>query len=421
MPNIEKKAVCTLISNNYLALARSLMASLALVHPEWDRYVFVVDKIGTLFDTTAENFRVVEINRLDLPHRQQFCFRYTLMELNTAVKPWALAWLFDEMGYQQVVYLDPDIVVYAPLREVELALQNGAFAVLLPHLTGRLDDDKIPSEQDILRAGAYNLGFLALATHENLRPFLRWWQQKLEFSCLVALDQGLFVDQKWIDLVPGMYSHVAILRHPGYNVAYWNLKHRQITKIDGHFLVNGQQLVFFHFSGLDPIAPATVSRHQNRFRLDMLGPAAELVLSYIETLRSNGFAQSCRLPYHFGCFYDGCKILDVMRSYYRQHLEVQAAAEDPFALGGAYWNQAWGNGRKGGALVTLLMRAIWESRPDLREHFRDIASSNRFAYARAFVSTIVYEYNIPEYYVDPVRKSIGLAHLLAGIMWHIGG
>jgi hypothetical protein len=415
-----KKAVCTIISNNYLAYARTLMNALSRFHPEWDRYGFVVDEISGLFAPTAENFHVVEIASLPLPNRRQFYFRYTILELNTAVKPWAIAWLFQEKGYDQVVYLDADIMVYAPLCEVEKTLADGAFAVLIPHLTGPLSDDRRPSELDILRAGTYNLGFLALARHDNLLPFLQWWQNKLEFSCVVNFAEGLFVDQKWLDLMPGMYADVAVLRHPAYNVAYWNLQHRHISKSDGRFLVNGEQLVFFHFSGLNPLAPDNLSRHQNRFRLDMLGPAKELVLAYIANLKDNGFATSRLWPYAFGCLHDGSAILDVMRVYYRQHPEVEAeAGDDPFSLGCDYWNKPWG--KKGTPLVTLLMRIIWESRPDLRENFRDITKGQRYRFARAFVSIIIFEYGIPECYIAPVRNSLKLSHLFGSFLWHTGG
>ena len=80
---------------------------------------------------------------------------------------------------------------------------------------------------------------------------LQWWQSKLEFDCRVNLAENLFVDQRWMDLTPGLFDDVRVLRHEGYNVAYWNLKHRAVAKVAGGFDVNGVPLVSFHFSGLD--------------------------------------------------------------------------------------------------------------------------------------------------------------------------
>ena len=61
----------------------------------------------------------------------------------------------------------------------------------------------------------YNLGFLALGG--DVSGFLDWWQERLSWDCVIAPDQGFFVDQRWMDFVPGCFDHV-ILRDPSYNV-----------------------------------------------------------------------------------------------------------------------------------------------------------------------------------------------------------
>src|SRR6185295_17596714 len=153
-----------------------------------------------------------------------------------------------------------------------LARLEQAQIVLTPHLTGRLDDGRNPSELAILQSGSYNLGFIALNRSEETRRFVEWWQSKLLRDCVVDIPRGLFTDQKWIDLVPGMYGGVAVERDPGWNVAYWNLNHRTVTRAaDGSFHVDGRPLLFFHFSGFAPGAKL-LSKHQDRFALEDLPP-----------------------------------------------------------------------------------------------------------------------------------------------------
>lgn len=403
----RRKAVCTICSNNYLHFARTLMDSLREAEPDWDRYLLLCDENNDVFDVSKEPFNVVELASLPLPNPRAFCFRYTILELNTAVKPWFLEWLFEVKKYDQVVYLDPDVYVYAPMRDVEEALETGSFLVLTPHLTGRLDDDAEPTEHDILKAGAYNLGFVALRSRENLSPFLKWWQEKVEFNCAIDFEGGLFVDQKWIDLVPGMFGGVVILRHDGYNVAYWNLRHRKVTRREGNFYVNGQRLVFFHFSGLDPPAPKPFSKHQDRFRLRNLGAAKQLVRSYSKTVIENGLERCRTWPYAFERFTDGTPILDCMRYYYRRHIESRRrSSRDPFALGHDYFHRPWAGADRRGPLITLLMRAVWEYRQDLQEYFPAIEGDAAWDYAYWFTEGIAQGLDLPDCCVAPVRRSL---------------
>lgn len=398
-----RTAVCTIVSRNYLHYARTLMDSVRAAQPDWEPYVLLVDRVDGAFDPAGERYTLVEAEELPLPDPKKFLFRYTVLEANTAVKPWLLEWLFEKRGAQRVVYLDPDIFVYRPLEEITAALDRGNWMVLTPHLTGELDARK-PSEEDILRAGCYNLGFIALARHAHLTPFLHWWQRKLEFNCRVAIDEGLFVDQKWIDLVPGRFDGVAVVRDPGYNVAYWNLPHREVTRRGEQFFVNGRPLAFYHFSGLNPLDPRPVSKHQDRFRLDTIGEAAELIRAYCKAVLDNGQQTFVKMPYAYGFFRDGTRIPDMVRRFYRSSRTAQErAGDDPFAADHAHLNDPWGSTVR--PLVTNLMRFIWEARRDLRDGLPDIDRAHRNAYIENFLLHSAKEEKLTERFIEPVRKS----------------
>jgi glycosyltransferase involved in cell wall biosynthesis len=322
-----KTAVFSIVSPNYRHYARVLMTSLQRHEPEWERFVLVVGETAPA--TAVEPFTTVQLESLALPQPRKFFFRYTLLELNTAVKPWMFEHLF-AMGFDRVIYLDPDIFVYSPLVELDEASPD-RFLTLTPHLTGSIAGDDHPSERTILQAGSYNLGFLAVRRQPQLERFLSWWQEKLERQCIVDVAHGLFVDQKWIDLTPGLFAGVGVLRHDGYNVAYWNLSQRRVTADGDGFTVNGQPLRFFHFSGFDPARPQLVSRHDPRQRASDAGDAAPLLAGYAEAVRSAGYTVSRNAPYAFAQFSDGSPLPDAARYSYRNSPELEAAAgDDPF-------------------------------------------------------------------------------------------
>jgi len=314
------RAIVTIVSNNYLHYARTLMQSVAQHEPDAARYCLIVDRDRepALALQRAGEFTALWLDQVGLPDGDDFLFQYTVLELNTAVKPWALAHLAAQ-GHAELAYIDPDIELHAPLAEVWRLLQGGSEVVLTPHLLAPLTDNHRPTELDIRRAGTYNLGFVALRATPGTQALLRWWQGKLRRECIVAQDRGIFVDQSWMDLAPGLFGQVAVLRHPGYNVAYWNLAQRSLaTAPGGGITVNGQPLVFFHFSGLDPRDPHPLSKHQNRYSLDNIGAVgARLVRDYVRRVLGNALERYRAMPYGFGTYADGTAIADAERARYR--------------------------------------------------------------------------------------------------------
>lgn len=339
---MKNQAVVTIVSNNYLHYARTLMESVARQHPDAARYCVIVDTDMAPAAAVAAEFEAIPLAALGLPFGDEFTFQYTILELNTAVKPWALEHLL-ERGHDQVLYIDPDIYLYRPLTEVNELLAGGASIVLTPHLLAPYDDERNPSERAIRVAGTYNLGFCAIAEQPATRAFLRWWQGKLARDCVVDVANGIFVDQSWIDLVPGLFDKVRILRHPGYNVAYWNLAQRGMTEADGQYLVNGQPLAFFHYSGIDPQNPQPVSKHQDRHTLDSVGPVVrELMRDYCRKVIAHGQEQYRSLPYGYARFADGTPIPAHVRAQFRVSAGLRSVTGGkPFAYPGLARSKAF--------------------------------------------------------------------------------
>jgi hypothetical protein len=348
-----RTAVFSIISPARRHHARLLMGSLQRHQPAWDRFVVVVDPGAPAND--AEPFTTVALDALALPSPRQFCFRYNVLELNTAVKPWGFAHLFAR-GYERVVYLDSDIMVYSPLVEIDDAPPD-ALIILTPHLTGSIEGDDHPSERAMLQAGAYNLGFLAVTRHPALGRFLAWWSAKLEFRCISDLYRGLYMDQKWLDLAPGLFPGVTILRHDGYNVAYWNLRQRSVAQDGDACTVNGQPLRFFHFSGVDDASPDMVSSHDGRLKRADVGAARTLIDGYLAAIRAGG-GTFARAAYGFGAFVDGTPIPDAARVAYRDSTPLQiACGDDPFAHPELF--RGLRDRRRGPATAALAAKTYW--------------------------------------------------------------
>jgi glycosyltransferase involved in cell wall biosynthesis len=371
---------CTIVARNYLPHARVLAESFRGHHPDGTFTVLVIDADeGELRD---EAFSVLSPYEIGLPRAEihRMAFIYDLKELATAVKPFLLLRLLADCD--DVVFFDPDIEVFAPLDDIaELARVHGI--VLTPHVTKPLPrDDLLPDDEMLMAAGIYNLGFIAVGSAAT--PFLEWWAGRLARNCLVDVARGIFVDQRWIDFVPGMYEH-HILRDPGCNVAYWNLSYRTVTWDGGAYDVDGSPLRFFHYSGFDPTKARLLSTHMGsvpRIRLDDLPTVRRLCDAYAERLRANGFGSAEALGYRFDSLPGGLPIdHDARRDVRETILAVERAGAspcpDPFDPETADGFLDWLAEADETTGLPRYFDALYRRRGDLRHSFPAITGADR--------------------------------------------
>lgn len=414
-PEQRTLAGCTIISKNYLSYARVLCQSFLERHPGARFFVLLVDKLDGYFDPSLEPFELVQLEEVGIPHLRRFCFQYTVVELNTAVKPYFLERLFEHYGMQKVIFLDPDILVFRSLTHVIEPLDR-YWIVLTPHLTAPLEEDGCkPSELTILQAGTFNLGFIALRKTATTQTFLKWWQDRLYTKCEMAPERGMLVDQKWIDLVPGFFDGVSIVRDPGYNVAYWNLAQRPVTVQEGTVMVAGSSCAFMHFSGLQLDQLEEVSKHQNRFTLSHLGDAAIVFKRYRQLLYDAGYHQTSAWPYAFGSFENGVRIPEVVRKFYLSLGDTVRAFGDPFHISSPFsffhWlNQSVDSTTSPDLTVTRLWRHIYAQRPDVQHAYPNLLGKDRSAFLGWGVTTGRFELGIAEHFLPRLSSKSAPGH-----------
>jgi SAM-dependent methyltransferase len=288
----------TICSRNFLAYAHTLLESLQSFHEDVLFYVGLCDERGDL-DLEALPFRTIMIDELGVPNWEAMRARYNITELNTALKPFVFSYIFDLHPGQPVLYLDPDILAVGPFDELIDLAAEGANCVLVPHVNAPSEFAEM-NDQEFLRYGAYNLGFCMLRDTAEVRRVVSWWGRRLETHCVIDLQSGLFVDQKWADLFPAYIEGTRILRHPGYDVAYWNLSQRRVRhEPDGTWTVNGEGLRFFHFSGNQIEDPEVFSRHSQQFTMANIGDLALLLKNYRRDIERHGHGWYKGMPYAF--------------------------------------------------------------------------------------------------------------------------
>lgn len=365
---------CTIVSNNYLALAQAFATSYKRLHPGAEVYVCIADRPDPSVHYGRLPFVPVFAAELPIPVFENFAFRYDILELNTAVKPYLLEHLRTKYGLDRIFYFDPDILMLDSAAPLERLLDEHP-AVLIPHITRGLDDGMIPPERMILMAGVYNLGFLGLRLDETTAEFLSWWQDRLYRFCVNDIHNGVFVDQSWMDLAPAFLDDVAIVRDPIYNVAYWNLPQRR-TAWDGKRLTaDGRPVGFFHFSGIDFDNLEPISKHQNRISLSSRPELRPLFERYRQLVREAGHAQLVGVPYGFRCFTGTDIAIPWMVRRLLQRMDPKGRRwPNPYDIYHQDSFFAWlvEPIHFPGGILTRAVLALWELRDDLVRAFPEV-------------------------------------------------
>ena len=309
---------CTIIACNYLPAARVLADSFLSHHPDGRFFVLIIDLDEDGSRLLDESFESLTLGDLDeeMSTLHQMAAAYSVLEFATSVKPFLLKCLLAR-GASSVLYLDPDIQVFHPLHELARAAEKGGI-VLTPHATQPMPrDGKETSETSILAAGIYNLGFIGVGTTAG--PFLDFWSERLRRECFVDPTAMRFVDQRWVDFVPGMFD-CDIIRDPTCNVAYWNLDHRDLRRAGASYKIDEAPLKFFHFSGYSPEAPHLLSKHQGprhpRILLSERPDVRRICDEYGKALLSHGFSDDPP-PYGLSKMANGVTFDHIMRQLYR--------------------------------------------------------------------------------------------------------
>jgi glycosyltransferase involved in cell wall biosynthesis len=330
-------AIFTICSNNYMPVARTFLASARRHHPEADLFICLADRMIEIADLYDPDWTIVEAERLAIPDFRVFSFRYDITELNTAVKPYMFRHLLDALEYGAVLYFDPDIEIFRPLEGVLEQLRGGASFVLTPHLCAPSEGADPPNDFTIMRAGIYNLGFLGVARGDESRRVIDWWARRLRFYCLSAQERGIFVDQKFIDLLPGFSPHAYISHDISLNVAYWNLDQRRLEQNNDGWTVDGQKMTFFHYSGFDPRTPTRLSKYAKPDA--MAEPLRRLTAGYATRLLANGYGTIPGAAYAYGRFASGTAIHPLIRCMFRDWHTFWP--DDPFETYEAFLDAPW--------------------------------------------------------------------------------
>lgn len=243
--------VCSVITVADIPKAQVMATSVKQHIPESQVVICLVEKTMHPAVESFKHFDKVMLAKelgFQWPEFDRIIFKYNAIEGVSAIKGQFLKdLLYIYSKEDHFLYLDPDMKVVSPCPELFNKFQHQSI-LLTPHQL--YPSKNIEREHELLNEGTFHSGFIGIKRTENSTKFIEWFADRLN-NFYEDPYKGQHLDKKFLNLaIAGFDIHV--LKHPGYNVAIWNLHERKMTmETNGTFRVLGRPLRIFNYSNLE--------------------------------------------------------------------------------------------------------------------------------------------------------------------------
>ena len=195
--------------------------------------------------------------------------------LRWALKAGFVHYLLSVLGNDLVIYCDSDLYFYNDYSSI-VEYAQGKSITLSPHWRTIYTTPLNEIEYNF-KHGLYNGGFF-IATKEAI-SILEWWAERCCVECS-ASSNYTYVDQKYFDLVPLYFDNVGIIMGKGCNVAAWNFSYLKRSIKDGDILVEGDKIIFIHYSPItikyiDDGIDVLLAGHLKKYRDNLMNNSIE--------------------------------------------------------------------------------------------------------------------------------------------------
>lgn len=260
---MTKQALCFIFDKNYAHQGRYSIESAKKHNPNYDTIL-----LTDYFDTKIADIQL-SIEDINLsPNNWLLVGRIAIVEF-----------CLKNLKYDTAIFIDGDTYSYSSFIDLQIATENHDI-VIIPHITKPLPEDNLyPQNRTISFAGNYNTGVWS-ASLKGL-SFLEWWKNQTAMYPITKPEIGLIAEQGWLRFANDFCNNPKVFRHPAYNVAYWNIKQRQLEIKDNQYYIDNKPLSIVHFSGLKrELNPSQMSIFQNRYILEKTDLAYTLFDEY---------------------------------------------------------------------------------------------------------------------------------------------
>lgn len=237
---------CTYFDHRYAGMGLAMLRSLRQHGATGCAWILCLsDEAARLVGTfDVPNIRAITLSEIEAHFPDLPAVRATrsTLEYYFTMTPHIIQYVFDKApDATDVAYLDGDLFFFAPPAIVWAEAKDAPVA-LIPHNFQR-------GAKRFERFGIYNVGWVSFRRKPQGLACLDYWARSCRDWCYDVPEPGRFADQGYLDQFHELAPDLAVIRHPGCNLAPWNIANYRISLSAGSVMVGDSPLAFFHFAG----------------------------------------------------------------------------------------------------------------------------------------------------------------------------
>jgi hypothetical protein len=246
---------CTIITADYYPFVEALLESLIKQSSKTIKLEVlisenIVDK-SFFYSFENDNLRFTYIEDVKYPIAEKIYNKYYTSYMDGyrwSMKSVFIIYLLEQKNYEKVIYLDSDLFFYNDPQFLFEMLKE--FRVILtPHW--RCAENPTENMPDFIINfidGIFNAGFVGV--NKNGIEVMRFWANLCLTACEKNRYNGLYVDQKYLDILHSRFEGIGIVRHKGCNVSNWNINDcKRVVDANRNVMINAiYPIIFIHFT-----------------------------------------------------------------------------------------------------------------------------------------------------------------------------
>ena len=233
---------CTLFDKNYLIFGLALKNSLDKFMPgKYKLFILAMDEM------TYEILNQLNLSNVTVIKLEKVLFGYEIIKTKMnfgqicwTCQPLLCRYILDTHSVESITYLEADSYFFNSPEQIYNEIGDRSVSLVPHNYSIGYDQTKT--------SGKYCVQYNLFRNNAVGKLFLGKWLE----SCLLynKLDPTYLPGQICLDEWPNQSMEVAVVGHLGAGVAPWNINSYKLSSGDSGLMVNGHELIFFHYHQL---------------------------------------------------------------------------------------------------------------------------------------------------------------------------